>query len=215
MKKLAIGCGIIVLLLGVAAAAVSYYVYRQIGTTVAQFAELAQAGEIERGVRNRGPYTAPASGELTRDQVERLVRVQGRVRDHLGARFADLEARHRTLLEKEQADALDLPQILAVYRDLASTWLDAKRRQVEALNEVNFSLDEYRWVRERAYAALGVPFVELDITRLMDEAGSWSDGDPDEEQDAFGADDPGANATLVAPFRKRLEENVALASLGL
>nr|MBA3231297.1 hypothetical protein [Acidobacteriota bacterium] len=156
MKKLALGCGVVVLLLAIAGAGVAYYVYRQIGATITQFAEFAQVPDLERGVRNRAAFTPPVSGELTEQQVERLVRVQNRIRERLGERFAEFEQRHKTLLEKDRANALDLPEVFAMYRGLATAWMDAKRQQVEALNEVSFSLEEYRWVRDRSYSALGL-----------------------------------------------------------
>ena len=48
MKKVAIGCGIALLLTGMAAAGVAYYVYRQVASTFTQFAELGKVPEIER-----------------------------------------------------------------------------------------------------------------------------------------------------------------------
>jgi hypothetical protein len=216
MKKLALGCGIVLVLLAAAGAAVGYYVYRQVSSTVAQFAELGQIPQIERGVRNRSVFAPPASGELTKSQVERLLQVQSAVRERLGARVAELEKRHKQLIEKEQANALDIPEIIAVYRGLAATWVDAKRKQVEALNDAGFSLEEYRWVRARAYAALGVPFLEIDVSQLVDDVMSGRTGsDPAEMRGAFGPEGPAANSSLVAVFKKQLEENLPLASLGL
>jgi hypothetical protein len=216
MKKLVLGCGIVLVLLAVVGAGVGYYVYRQVSSTVAQFAELGQVPEIERGVRNRSAFTPPASGELTQDQLERLVLVQAAIRERLGARFAELEARHKRLIEKEQANALDLPEIIAMYRGLAATWVDAKRRQVEALNDAGFSLDEYRWVRGRAYAALGLPYLEIDVAQLVEDVMSGrTGGEPGELQGALGPEGPVANSKLVAGFKEQLEENLALASLGL
>src|SRR5690606_10166294 len=103
-----------------------------------------------------------------REQVERLVRVQGRIREHLGTRVAEFESRYKALLDRDQARVRDLPQVIAAYRDLASTWVDAKRQQVQALNDAGFSLDEYRWVRQRTYAALGVPLLDVDVARLIE-----------------------------------------------
>ncbi|CAN5846977.1 hypothetical protein BH18ACI5_BH18ACI5_30160 [soil metagenome] len=42
MKKFAIGCGIALLLTGIAAAGVAFYVYRQVSSTFTQFAELGK-----------------------------------------------------------------------------------------------------------------------------------------------------------------------------
>lgn len=217
MKKLAIGCGLVVLLLGIGAAVAGYYVYRQVGSAVAQFAEFAEVPDLERRVANQQPFTPPASGELTREQVERLVRVQRLVRDELGVRIAAVESRYETLLEQQEASIRDLPQVIAVYRDLAGTWMDAKRRQVEALNETGFSLAEYRWVRRQAYAALGVPFVDVDVSRLIEEArrGESADEAAASGQPAVHAAPVEANTRVVDAFRPALEENAPLAALGL
>jgi hypothetical protein len=216
MKKLALGCGVVLLLMGIAAAGLAYYVYRQVSPMVAQFAEFSQVPEIERGVRNRVAFTPPASGELNSQQVERLVRVQTRIRERLGARFAEFEKQHKVLLDKERASALDMPEIFAMYRGLASAWMDAKREQVEALNEVSFSLDEYRWVRDRAYSAIGVPFMEIDVSRIIEDMKQGvSNADPTALRGSLGADGKDPNASLVMRFKKHLEENLALATLGL
>ena len=55
-------------------------------------------------------------------------------------------------------------------RDLAKTYVDAKKAQVEALNSACFSLDEYRWVRQQAYAAVGMPIVDMDFAKVIDDA---------------------------------------------
>lgn len=216
MKKLALGCGIVLLLCGIAAASVAYYVYRQVSPMLTQFAEFSQVPEIERAIRNRVAFTPPATGELTEQQVERLVRVQSRIRERLGERFAEFERQHRTLLDKERANALDLPEIFAMYRGLASAWMDAKRQQVEALNEVSFSLEEYRWVRDRAYRAIGQPFVEIDVSRIVEDMKQgMTSADPTVLRGAMGADGTDPNTTLVTRFKKHLEDNLALATLGL
>lgn len=139
MKKLAIGCGIVVLLFGVAGAGVTYYLYRQVSSAMAQFAEFAQVPELERSVRNRSAFTPPSTGQITEQQIERLVRVQGSIRARLGERFAELEQRHKTLLAKSDATALDLPELFSLYRGLAATWMDGKRQQIGTFNEAGFS----------------------------------------------------------------------------
>ena len=216
MKKLAIGCGVIVLLIGITAAGIAYYAYRRVASTVAQFAELGQVPEIERGIRNRGSFSPPASGELTDDQIEKLLRVQNHVRERIGARLTEFEAKYKALGEKKEATISDTPTIIAAYRDLAATWLDAKRGQVEALNNTGLSLEEYRWIRDQAYGALGIPFVDLDIAKLVDDAkrGIQSES-PGRVSGAVAPTGPESNRTRLEKMRKQLEQNVALASFGL
>jgi hypothetical protein len=216
MKKLAIGCGIVVLLLAVAGAGVGYYVYRQFSSTIAQFAEFAQVPELEKSVRNRSAFTPPATGQITEQQIERLVRVQTSIRQRLGERFAELEQRHKALLAKGEAAAMDLPELLSLYRGLAATWMDAKRQQIEALNESSFSLEEYRWVRDRAYTAIGLPFMEIDVSKIVqDIQRGVTDTDTGVLRGALGTDGKDPNTSLVERFKKHLEDNLPLAALGL
>ncbi|HEY7500004.1 MAG TPA: hypothetical protein VH740_15900 [Vicinamibacterales bacterium] len=217
MKKLAIGCGIVILLCMIAGAGVGYYVYRKAQALYQQVAQFGQIPEIERGVRARGEYAPPASGELTKAQLERLIRVQTSVRQRLGQQFAAMEQKYKALAQKDNATIVDAPTLLAAYRDLAAAWLDAKRSQVDALNEAGLSLEEYRWIREQAYRALGVPYVDFDVSKLVDQIRSGASGSPEPGQlrGSFGPGGPESNRALIEPFKKQLEENLPLASFGL
>ena len=216
MKKLAIGCGIALLVTGIAAASVTYYLYRQLASTVSQFAELAKIPDLERELRNRATFTPPPSEVLTEAQIEKLVQVQTHVRQKIGEQMKAFEAKYKTLAEKQKADLSDAPELLAAYRDLATTWIDAKRSQIEALNTANLSLDEYKWIRDQAYRALGQAFVDLDIGKMVTDAQRGiTSTKPGELRGSMGPAGPESNQKLVEKFRKFLEENIALASFGL
>jgi hypothetical protein len=217
VKKLAIGCGVVLLVTGIAASIAAYYVYRQVSTTFTQFAELAQVPDLERDVRNREPFIPPPSEILSDAQIEKLVGVQAAVRTRLGERMAEFETKYRTLAQKENASLSDLPAVLQAYSDLAATWIDAKRGQVEALNAAGLSLDEYRWIREQAYKALGMAFVDLDLGRLVEDAknGVTASKAHGQLKGAIEPAGPESNRERIQKFRKLLEENLALASFGL
>jgi hypothetical protein len=197
--------------------AATYWVYRKVSTTVSQLAALGEVPKLEREVRNTTPFTAPDSGELTAEQVERLVQVQAQVRQRLGQRFTELQRRYETLFEKEQPGALDVPQLVAAYRDVADAWMDAKRAQVDALNAARFSLDEYRWVRGQVYAAVGMPIVDLDVAKLIENvtAGMTESDVPARVAGAIGPSGPDRNRELVEWFKQALQDNAALAAFGL
>jgi len=183
---------------------------------VSQCAELAKVPEIERGIRVKTPITPPPSGELTADQVERLVRVQTKVRERLGQDFATMQRQYKTLADKKDATVLDAPTLIAAYRDMAAGWLNAKRAQVDALNEANMSLAEYRWVRAQAYRALDIPFFDVDFARIAQQASSGAA--PMAELPIGGAlqaSGPPASRKLVEPYRKQLEDSLPLAAFGL
>lgn len=221
MKKLAIGCGLLLVLLLVGGAVAAYVVYSKVKSTVAEFAALGEIPAIERGVRNTGTFTPPDSGELTEAQVVRYVKVQQDVRALLGARFDEFQTKYAELskrMDKNQSTALDAPSVIAAYRDLARTYVDAKKAQVEALNRAGFSLGEYRWVRQQAYAAIGMPVMDLDVSKFIEDVTS---GKSPEQRHApslggsMGPTGPEANKTLVAPHKKGLEDNAALSYFGL
>lgn len=217
MKKLAIGCGLALLLTGIVGAGVAYYVFRQVSSAVTQFAELRQVQDIERGIRKRGPFTPPADAVLTERQIQQLVHVQQEVRQRLGEHMKAFEAKYRLLADKKEATLADAPALLQAYGDLAKTWIDAKRVQVEALNSADLSLEEYRWIRDQAYRALGQPFLDLDIGQLVEDArrGVSSSETIGQLKGAIGAAGPEANQKLIERVKKILEENLALASFGL
>ena len=212
MKKLAIGC-VVLLVLGIAGIAAVSYGFSRISGTVASaaegfVAELSALPELERDVQKQGPYTPPPSGEPSREQVERLVEVQQAIRTRLGPRAADLERRYQRLVARNNHDLSD-------YREYAATYLDAKRAQVDALNRVGISLDEYRWTRAQVYAALGVPLVDLDLTRIVASASGGGGSQAAAPYSTAGSTASPAVKALVEPHRGRLESNAALAAYGL
>jgi hypothetical protein len=122
-----------------------------------------------KAYRNKEAFVPPASEELTPNQVERLIRVQRQVRQRLGERFGELERKYKTLIDKKEATIADAPALLAAYRDVAAGWIDGKRSQVDALNDAGLSLQEYRWIRDQAYKALGVPYMDFDVSKIMEQ----------------------------------------------
>jgi len=215
MKKLAIGCAVLLALGVVGAGGASYVAYRKVSSAFAGFAELGSLPELERSLRNQRPFAPPTDGGPSRAQIEHLVEVQEAVRARLGARAGEMERRYERLLAKERATAVDAPEIISAYRDLASAYMDAKRAQVDALNRAGLSLEEYRWTRSQVYAALGMPLMDMDITRIITDV---KEGRQVAEP-AFRMTAPAAGSPVllhqVEPYRKALEANVGLAFFGL
>ena len=215
MKRIVVGCLIAVGLLGVAGAAGSYVIYRKVRSGVSRFAQLAAVRDLEGSVRNQADFRSPASGELTPAQLERFLEVQQAVRQRLGKSVEELERKYRSLLEKKEATAADLPELVRAYGDLATGFVDGKRAQVTALNQTGFSLAEYRWVREQAYAAIGIQLIGLDLAQLIDDLTNGRTPAAPEPRFEPVLPAPGRNQKLVAPYRKALEDNVGLAFFGL
>ena len=215
MKKLAIGCVVLLALGVVGAGGASYFAYRKVRSTFSGFAELGSLPDLERSVRNQRPFAPPASGAPSEVQLARLLEIQGAVRTRLGTRADEIEHRYHRLLAKDKATAVDLPELLSAYRDLAGAYLDGKRAQVDALNRAGLSLDEYRWTRSRAYAALGMPLLDVDVSGIIADVKA---GRQPQSPVARLAATPSASPALrarVEPHRKDLAANVGLAFFGL
>jgi hypothetical protein len=215
MKKLAIGCAVLLAIGFLGAVGASYFAYHKVTSAFAGFAELGTLPEIERSVRKQGPYTAPPGGEPSPGQIDRLLGVQQAVRARLGARAEEIERRYRKLLAKDSATVVDAPEIISAYRDLAGAYMDAKRAQVEALNSAGFSLEEYRWTRSQVYAALGVPLMDLDVARMIADVKEGRQPEAPAYRMTVGPTGSPAVQKLVEPHRKVLEANTGLAFFGL
>ncbi len=221
MKKFAIGCGILLVILLIAGAVGSYLLVTKVKETVGDFAALGEIPRMERDIENQAAYTPPDNGELSEDQVARYVRVQQQLRAHLGARFDELNREYKELsdrMDRDQGTVLDAPKVISAYKDLAKTFVEAKRAQVQALNEAKFSLSEYRWVREQAYAAAGLPYINMDVSRVIEDVQSGEAPSTPPQARVDGAVEPTGpekNKTLVAPHKQLLEDNAALSFFGL
>jgi hypothetical protein len=216
VKKVAIGCLVLVIVLAVGATVALQVISDRVGSTVKGFSELATVPDLERSIRKQEIYKPPASGALTGSQVQRLLQVQQAVRARLGARAAELEREYHTLLQKDSATITDAPELLRAYRDIAVGYVDAKRAQVDALNKAGFSLGEYRWVRTQAYGALGIPLVEVDMAEIIGDIQSGrTPPEPSRVTTPLEPTGSPASRQLVAPHRKVLEDNAALAAFGL
>jgi hypothetical protein len=215
VKKLAIGCAILVLVILVGGGVGSYLVYHKVKSAVGGFAQLRKVSELEQSVRNRSTFVPPPSGEVSTAQLQRLLAVQKAVRTSLGARGAEMEQKYRTLLAKKEATALDMPELVAAYSDLAAGYVDGKRAQVDALNQAGLSLEEYRWVRKQSYAALGLPMMDLDVAAMMEDVRNGRKPAQPERILPLGPTGPPATQKLVSTHQKELEDNAPLAFFGL
>jgi hypothetical protein len=216
MKKWAIGCGIALLVVLIAAGGVGYYLYTKAQPFVASIRQFAAMAEVEKQVANRSPYTPPSNGELSEDQVARFVKVEEHIKAGLGARDAELKAKYDQLdrLQKTEHRQANFAEAMMALRDLSGILLDGKRAQVEALNQVNFSLEEYRWVRGQVYAAAGMSLAEIDFADIQ-KAAQAGGRDLEMKQVTSQGEVPERNKELVKPYLAKLQEWVGLGFFGL
>lgn len=221
MKKLLVGCLIILVILAVGLGVATFVLYRAASPAIenarAYLSGLSELGEIDRKLTNQSPYEPPATGELTAAQVERFARVQDSMRQALGRRMDEIDAKYKNL-STDSGRQPSFGELMGALRDLADVVVQAKRFQVEALNQENFSLDEYTWVRGRVYQAAGVEAVgNLDLERV---AAAVRDGTGIDSVDApslpeVNVNVPEANRAIVKPYLPRMDDWIPLAFFGL
>jgi hypothetical protein len=221
MKKFAIGCAIVLVVLLVLGGIASYFVYQKfvapmVGPMTEFVANAQKMADIEKDIRNKSSFTAPANGELTEEMVTRFVKVQSHIQSKLGARMDELKATYDKLdktLSNEQRKA-SFTEAITAMSDLTSLLVDTKKAQVEGLNDAGFSVKEYEWIRTQVYAAVGMVAGGFDVKKLAEEAKAgnvegFSGGDK-----ASLPDVPEKNKELVAPYEKQLKEWAPLAFFG-
>jgi hypothetical protein len=222
VKKVLAGCLIVLLIAVFGFAVAGYYAYRWAQPMIQSTADyLDRARELSRlgdRIANKAPYNPPPNGELTLAQVERFLAVQARVRDEMGARWAEIERKSAEIREKTKDQReLTFAEFTAVFSELAAIYADARREQVNALNLHKFSDAEYRWVQRRVYEAAGMELTSgFDVSRLEQLArdnGISTSLRFDVERAK--ATVPVVNMTLVRPHLAKLKESLPLAILGL
>ena len=232
-KKIALGCALFVVL-GTVAVAVGLYlfVWRPHGESIreglASAGELVETGrtytqslgklgeiaELDRGIEADPGFEPPAGGELSAEQVVRLLAVQRRVRAEMGGRLEGFGERY------DGRDDVSVGEALAGLRELGDLAVEAKRHQVEAVNELGFSRQEYSWVKRQAYLAVGFADTAIDLSAIGEAVrrGDYQevvDELDERNSEAESANVPPVNAALVEPHRDELQEWFPLALLGL
>lgn len=225
MGRLAVGCLLAVLLMGVLAGAAGYYVWdyvspvlRKVTGVTAGVTGLGGLRAIEDELKNSAPFVAPASGELTPTQVERFLRVQRHVRLVLGARVETFGARYRALAGTRPDGSARVPsldELLTGIGNLPTVYLDAWRAQVQAMNTEGFSREEFAWVRSRVYQAAGLDAVRYDARGLEQVIAAMSRGARIETPELTLPDAPARNRELVRPHLAELKGWLAMAVFGL
>ena len=217
MKKFAIGCAIVLVVLLVVGGIGGYFLYKKFVGPMADFVtNIQKVADIEKEVKNRSSFTAPENGELTEEMVARFVKAQTFIQGKLGTRMESLKATYDKLEQAQKAEGREasVSEGMGAMRDLVSLFVEGKRAQVDAMNQNGFSMQEYEWVRTQVYAAVGVVAAGFDLKKIAEQA---KDGNVDSLQGVEKgslADVPEKNKALVAPYEKQLQEWAPLAFFG-
>ncbi len=225
MKKILIGCLVILVLGGVVLGVGAYFLYRAASPVIQNardaYNRFSEIGEIDKQIKNQAAYTAPATGELTQAQVDRFARVQEFVKSSLGRRFDEIEQKYKHL--KQNSDALEkgdkepsFTELMSALSELARVFVDARRLQVEALNQQEFSPSEYSWVRSRFYQAAGVEVTSsFDFEKIAEAARKGTGITNIEVPKPNLPEVPARNRELVKPHMSKVDDWLPLAFFGL
>jgi hypothetical protein len=220
MKKLLVGCLVILVLCAVVVGVGGYFLYRAASPLIedarSYLQGMSQLSDLEQQIVNKSPYTAPASGELTEPQVQRFVRVQQHVRGQLGQRFKEIEDKYEYLRSSSNNENVPFTELLGSLREITGVYVDARRYQVDALNKEGFSQDEYSWVRDRMFQAAGMEIgSRIDIEKLQDAIRNGTGIESINADRLPRPNVPAKNRELVKPYVGQMDEWLPLVFFGL
>lgn len=210
MKNFAIGCAAVLVILTVGGVGVVWFKFGDdisAGINAVQgIAKLAPEFEkLNESIDNRAGYAPPAGGELGEDAFQRFLAAQRQMRNALEGRLEELQSKYEALEQEidERGGQAGISDMMGAYGDLTGLLIDAKRAQVEAINDQNFSLQEYNWVRDQVYRAIGESVAVAAIAANPNASSEFQSSVPE------------ATREMVEPHREELMESYVLAWWGL
>jgi hypothetical protein len=221
VQKLLIGCLVVIVLAAIALGVGGFFAYRaarpafeQARDYMSNLGRLGELAELDKQIAKRGGFDAPASGELTEAQVQRFVRVQTHMREGLGTRMKEIEAKYQGLA----GDGSRQPtpsEVFSGLAELAGLFVDARRYQVDALNTEALSQAEYDWVKARVYAAAGMQIASgFDLRQIEEMARDGAAQVGVEPPTIPTPDVPAKNRELVKPHLAEMKDWLPLAFFG-
>lgn len=133
---------------------------------------VSAAGKLEGSLRNTAPFTPQHASEVSPDQWRRFCDVESAVQTALNSAMDTLSTQRDAILATTDRDTGQVPfhTALAAIGAIGSAFIKAKAAQVDAMNRVDLSLEEFQWVRRQAYASVGLPLAELALDRMRSAA---------------------------------------------
>jgi len=205
MQKFLIGCAAVVLVLVVGGGTAGYFFVikpawefaSDIGEFTTEFQSLND--QIDR----TEPFRPPATGQLDPEHFQRFLVAQRDMRGLLQTELQTLESKWDEIQQEIETDgrSANVFEVVTAYRDLGGLLLSAKQAQVEVLNRYQFSLEEYVWVRNQTYRALGE---QVAVAAIGEKGPALANAQVSDEVLA-----------MVAPHREELMESYVMAWFGL
>lgn len=205
MPKFLAGCLIVIVVLVVAGGTAGYFFLvkpaYEFVTDVEGF--VREYAELNEQVDRTDRYQPPGDGSMTAEQFQRFLVAQRDMRKAMEGRMTELKETLESMqedIDREDRD-MSIAELASAYRGLGELLLEAKRAQVEALNRYNFSLQEYMYVRNQSYRALGQEVAVAAYGNQAMQTRTWQV--PDEVVE------------MVRPHREELMEGYAFAWFGM
>jgi hypothetical protein len=211
MKKFLVGCLGVIGVVAIAGGIAVYVFYIKPATEfVGGVARMGQEyAELEQRIADRGTYQPPEDNRVTEEQFARFLAAQQQIRARMEGRFGELQVKYEAMegeIEAQQREPR-MQEMAEAYRDMGDLLLEAKRAQVDALNDHEFSLQEYAWVRYQVYRAIGESVAVA--------AGPMAAGEGQPEPPADTGRPHPDTVAMVEPHHEALMQAHALAWWGL
>jgi hypothetical protein len=205
MPKFVLGCLVVLVVVAIGGGTAGYVLLikpaYEFATDVGGFA--TEFAALNEQVRREPGFRPPADGAIDESQFLRFMAAQRDVRDGMAGSLSQLKDHWEAMqadIDRQDRDA-SMVELVSAYRDLGELILAAKSEQVQALNAHGFSLQEYLYVRNQTFFALGE---QVAIASLGDQGG------PQRVRPV-----PEDVVVMVRPHREELMEGYALAWFGL
>ena len=213
--RLAVGCliGLVALVAG-GVALVSWAAGTPLPDLFATWREVRRVDTLRDDPRLQASWTPAEEAMLSVDQIERWLDVQRAVRSAFEPHLEGLSERAEAI---EAGDAGPLETLRAA-TDAARLVAAAGVAHGEALLEAGFTLDEYRWTRDRIVRAADLDLRTAEFERAREALGGQVA--PDVDALPSGSQEVDADAAAeererLAPYRDEIRENLAFAWFGL
>lgn len=205
MPKILLGCLLVLAVAVIGGGTAGYFLVvkpaYQFATDMGGFA--TEFASLNEQVRREPGFRPPADGSLDEARFQRFLAAQRDIRAGMAGRLDELKDKWQEMeaeIDRRERE-VGIVELVSAYRDLGELILDAKRNQVRALNTHGFSLQEYLYVRNQTFFALGQ---EVAVASFGDQgAPQQVRAVPDEVVD------------MVRPHREELMESYALVWFGM
>lgn len=215
-KKIALGCLGVTLLLVIGGGFIGYQYF--VKPMMSGISSLQNIHELNTQIEDRSTYTPPADDELRKNQVDRFVAAQQDMHSALEERLTELQKKYESMEGEWENREPSVREMMNAWEDIIETYTDAKEIQINTLNEHGFSLEEYRYVQQSFYQALGVELFSYNIDEIAKAA---SEGNFDMNLEQFEEAQtqmdqvPERNRELAAPYADDAEIWATFAWFGL